>query len=270
MAVDQATKKRYNERIGKHKQQIAEFEKEIAAYKKAMSNQKKLKPFFHIGSIAILLQIIKLQIEMNAISEEMMNIKNNAFLDAARKNFYKIFTELASVVKDDIDEPLDFNREELDKIAPFNPRQRLNLYRHIRSEMEQLIRAYGPNTKWLWSFPELYAKSANLGKNLIDFREVQSKRDPREEFYYDRKEMVKLIIDDLFDASCRYRDKFEISTKATSDMLMAIKLLDAMRRVAIAVKDDAMANKAKAGIESYKARIESEKEQKEKKAQTKK
>jgi hypothetical protein len=37
MAVDQATKKLYNERIGQQKLQIAEYEKELAAYKKAMT-----------------------------------------------------------------------------------------------------------------------------------------------------------------------------------------------------------------------------------------
>jgi hypothetical protein len=262
MAVDQATKKLYNERIGQQKLQIAEYEKELAAYKKAMLSNKKLKPFFHLGNVAQLLQIVNLQMEMNEISEQMMQLKNNSFLDNARKNLYKIFSDLDAVVRGDIDEPLDFNREELDKIAPFTPRQRLNLYRHIRQAIDKLVQAYGPNTKWLWSFPELYAKSANLGKNLIDFREVQSKRDPREEFYYDRKEMVRMIIDDLLDASNRYRDKFEISTKATGDMIMAIKLLEGMRRVAVAVKDDAMAAKAKTGIEAYKARIEAEKEEK--------
>ena len=88
------------------------------------------------------------------------------------------------------------------------------------AQIFDLIQAYGQNTKWLWSFPELYAKSAVLGKNMIDFREVQSKRDPREEFFYDRKELVQMVKDDLLDASNRYRDKYEISTKATGDLIM--------------------------------------------------
>ncbi len=262
MAVDQATKKLYNERIGQQKLQIAEYEKELAAYKKAMTTNKKLKPFFHLGNISQLLQIVNLQMEMNEISEQMMQVKNNSFLDNARKNLYKIFSDLDSVVKGDVDESIDFNRDELDKIAPFSPKQRLNLYRHMRRAIDKLIQAYGQNTKWLWSFPELYAKSAVLGKNMIDFREVQSKRDPREEFFYDRKELVQMVKDDLLDASNRYRDKYEISTKATGDLIMAIKLLDGLRRVATVVKDDAMASKAKTGIESYKARIESEKDEK--------
>jgi hypothetical protein len=262
MAVDQATKKLYNERIGAHKLEISEHEKELSAYRKAITTNKKLKPFFHLGNISQQLQIVKLQMEMNEISEQMMQVKNNSFLDNARKNMYKIFADLDAAVKGDIDEAIDFNRESLDKIAPFTPRQRLNLYRHIRRAIDKLIQAYGPNTKWIWSFPELYSKSATLGKNMIDFREVQSKRDPREEFYHDRKELVQMIIDDLMDASNRYRDKFEISTKATGDMIMAIKLLEGLRRVAVVVKDDAMAAKAKTGIDSYKARIEAEKDDK--------
>jgi len=267
MAVDQATKKLYNERIGQHKSEISEHEKELAAYKKAMTANKKLKPFFHLGNIAQQLEIIRLQMEMNEISEQMMQVKNNSFLDNARKNLYKIFADLDAVVKGDVDEPVDFNRDELDKIAPFTPKQRLNLYRHVRRAIDKLVQAYGPNTKWIWSFPELYGKSANLGKNIIDFREVQSKRDPREEFFYDRKEMVQHVIEDLMDASNRYRDKYEISTKATGDLIMAIKLLEGLRRVAMIVKDDAMAAKAKTGVESYKARLE---EKEDKKAPAKK
>ncbi len=262
MAVDQATKKLYNERIGAHKTEISEHEKELSAYKKAMMSNKKLKPFFHLGNCAQNIEIIRLQMEMNEISEQMMQVKNNSFLDNARKNLYKIFADLDAAVKGDVDEPIDFNRDELDKIVPFTPKQRLNLYRHIRRAIEKLIAAYGPNTKWIWSFPELFAKSANLGKNLIDFREVQSKRDPREEFFYDRKEMVQHVVDDLMDASNRYRDKYEISTKATGDLIMAIKLLDGLRRVALVTKDDALAAKAKTGIDSYKARIEAEKDEK--------
>jgi len=262
MAIDAATKKLYNDRIAEHKTQIAEHEKELAAYKKAMMTNKKLKPFFHLGNIAEQLSIARLQMEMNEISEQIMQVKNNSFLDNARKLMYKIFADLDAIVKGDVDEAIDFNRYELDKIAPLTPKQRINLYRHLRLMITKLVQAYGPNTKWIWSFPELYAKSANLGKNLIDFREVQSKRDPREEFFYDRKEMVQLIIDDLMDASNRYRDKYEISTKATGDLIMAIKLLEGLRRVAVVVKDEAMAAKAKTGVDSYKARLEEKDEKK--------
>jgi hypothetical protein len=46
MAVDQATKKLYNERIGQQKLQIAEYEKELAAYKKAMTQQQEAEAVF--------------------------------------------------------------------------------------------------------------------------------------------------------------------------------------------------------------------------------
>lgn len=262
MAIDAATKKLYNDRIAEHRAEIQEHEKELSAYKKAVMTDKRLKPFFHLGNIAELLSIARLQIEMNEVSEQIMQVKNNSFLDNARKLMYKVFADLDAVVKGDVDEAIDFNRDELDKLTPFTPKQRLNLYRHLRLIINKLIQAYGPNTKWIWSFPELYAKSANLGKNMIDFREVQAKRDPREEFFYDRKEMVQLIVDDLMDASNRYRDKYEISTKATGDLIMAIKLLDGLRKVALVTKDEAMAAKAKTGIDSYKARLEEKDEKK--------
>ena len=262
MAIDSATKKLFNERIAEEKSKISEFEKEISALKKAIISNKKLKSFFHLGSAAQQIQIINLQIEMSNISEQMLQVKNNSYLDNARKIIYKVFAEIENVVRGEVDEPIDFNRDELDKIAPFTPKQRLNLYKHLRTLIERLIAAYGQNTKWIWSFPELYSKSAILGMNMVDFREVQAKRDPREEFFYDRKEMTEMLKEDLFDASNRYRDKFEISTKSTNDMVMAIRLLEALKRVAAATKDDAVGAKAKTGIDSYKARLEADKEEK--------
>ena len=63
-----------------------------------MTSNKKLKPFFHLGNISQQLQIVNLQMEMNEISEQMMQVKNNSFLDNARKNLYKIFADLDAVV----------------------------------------------------------------------------------------------------------------------------------------------------------------------------
>ena len=49
MAVDAETKKAYNNQIADQKKSISEIDKDLAAYKRAMAQNKKLKPFFHIG-----------------------------------------------------------------------------------------------------------------------------------------------------------------------------------------------------------------------------
>lgn len=266
MAVDTATKKEYSSQVADLKAKLSEIDKELAMYKKAMRDDKKLAPFFHIGSASQMLEQVHINIDMNDKSEEIMGVKNNSFLDNARKLIYKIFAELENVVTAEIDEPLDFNREKLDQIHPFTPKQRLNLYKHLKKTIQRLIDAYGPNTKWKWSFPEMWAKAAILTKNFIDFREIQAKRDPREPYYYDRQELMEAVKNDLFYASNEYRNKYELSTKSNNDLLYAIRLLEAIKRIASMFGDSEMVKKTKAGIDSYRSRIEESEDSKKKKA----
>ncbi len=266
MAVDQATKKKYNDQIAEQKKEISELEKDISIYRKQMQANKKLEPFYRLAIIARYLKQANLYIDMSNLSESMMNIKNNSYLDSARKLIYKIIVEAEDIFTAEIDEPLDHNREQLNAVKPFNPRQRLNLYKHIKKLIQRLINAYGQNTKWQWSFPELWSKSSVLLKNMTDFREVQSIRDPREIYYYDRQEMLELLKEDMFNASNHYRDKFELSTKSPNDIVHAIKLLEGLRRVASLTGDDELVKRCKAGIEAYRSRIETDEKNDPKKA----
>ncbi len=235
---------------------INELDKDIAAMKKAAGDNRKLAPFFNIGVVAKEIKQINYYIDMNNMSEQMMKIKNNNYLDTAKRLLTRVFIDLEPVVTMNLDAPLNHNRDELDRIKPFNPRQRLNFYKTVQRAIERMIRGYGENTKWKWSFPEYWGKLAIVGKNLIDFREIQSIRDPREEFFYDRQEMLKIVKEALFDASGQYRNKYEISSKSTNDLLYAMKLLEDLRRISSMTGDQELSKKCKSGIEAYKARLE--------------
>lgn len=266
MAVDTATKKQFNDKLKELKEKDSEFKKDIAAYQKAITQTPKLEPFFRFGVISKFIDQANLAIDMNDLSEQMMGVKNNSYLDNARKAVYKIYGELEKIVTNKIDEPLDFNREELDKIKPFNARKRLNLHKHLKKLIERLIRSYGENTKWRWSFPEIWSNLAVYTKNLTDFREIQAIRDPREEFYYDREELLGIVKEDLFSASNHFRDKYELSTKSNNDLLHAIRLLESLKRIGSLMGDEEVVKKTKSGIEAYKSRIEASEEDKKKPA----
>ncbi|MDH5720295.1 MAG: hypothetical protein OEZ13_06685 [Spirochaetia bacterium] len=266
MAVDAATKKEFNNNITEQKKNISEMDKDIAAYKKAMSQDKQLTPFFHLGMASKYIQQINLYLDMNALSERLMGVKNSTYLDTSKKLFSKIFTELEKVVTLGLDEPLNHNKEELMRLKPFNPKQRLNLCMHLKKSLDKLIQSYGENTKWKWSFPEFWGKLAVIAKNMLDYRELQAIRDPNETYYYDRQEMLKFIKEILLDASGHMRDKFELSTKSTVDLIFAIRLLEDLRRISSLTGDPELVKKSKSGIDSYQSRLESiEKDKKEKK-----
>jgi hypothetical protein len=264
MAVDALTKKEYNGKISEQKKILAEYDKDIAALKKSMAGNDKLAPFFHIGIASKILKQVDVYIDMNILSERMMGIKNNANLDTAKRMLNNLFLEMEKVVTLNLDMSLTHNKELIDQIRPFNPRMRLNFYKYVEKSIRRLISAYGENTKWKWSFPELWAKLAIIGKNIIDFREIQAKRDPREEFFYDRQEMLNIVKDALFSASAQYRDKFEISTKSSNDLVYAMKLLQDLRKIATMTGDVELGKKCKSGIDSYKTRIKAEEKSKEK------
>ena len=255
MAVDAAAKKMYNTQIADQKKILADLDKDMAAMKKGMTDNKKLEPYYYLGTVSRVLRQITLYIDMNTLSERIMKIKNNTYLDTAKRLVNRIFLDMEKVVTLNLDVSLNHNREQLDMIKQLDPRQRLNLYKHIKKTIERLIAAYGEGTKWKWSFPELWGKAAIIGKNLIDFREIQSKRDPREEFFYDRQELLNMVKTDLFDASNQYRNKFEISTKSSNDLVYAVRLLEDLRRIASMTGDTELSKKCKSGIDTYKARL---------------
>lgn len=262
MAVDAGTKKDYNAKISEQKKILAEYDKDIATLKKSMVANTKLAPFFHIGIASKILKQVDVYIDMNQLSERMMGIKNNANLDTAKRLLNNLFLEMEKVVTLNLDTSLTHNKEMIDQIKPFNARMKLNFYKYVEKSIRRLIAAYGDNTKWKWSFPELWAKLAIVGKNIMDFREIQAKRDPREEFYYDRQEMLNIVKDALFSASNQYRDKFEISTKSSNDLVYAMKLLQDLRKIATMTGDTELGKKCKSGIDSYKTRIKAEEKEK--------
>ncbi len=251
------------------KKEIAEIEKEISFYKKAMNEKKKMAPFYRMGIVVKKIIQAHLYMDIFAIQKEAGS-HNSSYMDEAKKRLSQVFAEMDKLVTMKIDEPLDFNREMLDALHPFNPKLKLNYYKHMQKAIERMILQYGENTKWKWSFPDFWSKLAVSGKNLIDFREIESIRDPREEFYYDRHELLNIVKEGLFDASGHYRNKYELSTKSKNDLVHAIHLLESLKRIALLTGDPDTIKKCKTGIDTYKARIESTDEEEEKAKKVKK
>lgn len=252
-----STKNQVGALIEPKKKEISEIEKEMSFYKKAMNEKKKLAPFYRLGIIVKKINQAHLFMDNYQISKDN-GVHNSSYMDEAKKRLSQVFSEIEKVVSLKIDEPLDFNREQLDAIKPFDPKKKLNFYKHMQKSIERMITLYGDNTKWKWSFPDFWSKLAVAGKNLIDFREIERIRDPREEFYYDRQEMLNLIKEGLFDASGHYRNKYELSTKSKNDLLHAVRLLESLKRIAMLTGDPETIKKCKSGIDTYKSRIETE------------
>ena len=237
--------------------------------KEAEQKKKKMlgiKGYINLELILLYIKYIYTLLNMNTVSVNMLKIKNERFLNDARKEFYRVLQLFEEIVGKDIDRMLKENEEYLAAINKLNPQQTLALVKELHVLLQKIMDALGESSKWKWSFVELQGRVAVITKNMINFSELQKYRDPRKAFYYERQDMLKLCKQSLSEAAKQYRNKYEISTKSTEDILKSIELLTALRRIHILFGESDEAEKLKNTIEALRLRLEAdEKEEEEKK-----
>ncbi|MGQ9843692.1 MAG: hypothetical protein ACUVRK_09010 [Spirochaetota bacterium] len=266
MPITKAEKAAYNDFIKGYKAKLDELTKQIKETEQKKKKMSNIKGYTSIELILLYTKYIYTLLNMNKASLDMLKIKNERFLNDARKEFYRILQLFEEIVGKDIDRPLKENEEYLQTIAKLNPSQILNLMKELHTLLQKIMDALGESSKWKWSFVELQSRVAVITKNLINFSDLQKYRDPRKEFYYERQEMLKLCKQSLSEAAKQYRNKYEISTKSSEDIMRSIELLTALRRVNILFGESEEAEKLKNTIEALRLRLEAdEKDEEEKK-----
>jgi hypothetical protein len=258
MAISKAQKVAYSDEVKDIKKEVDHYTKllnEIASKKKKNEN---LAGYYNIESVMYHLKIINYYFKMNDLSVEMLGIKNNKFLDTARSDFSKILAIMIETVGKDIDRSLKENDDYLEKISRINPKQILDLLRNLDQCMLGLKNRYGEDSKWKWSFVELQAKMAVIIKNITPFSDIAKLRDPRVEFFYERRDLMQYCKDSLTESAKQYRGKYEMAGKARDDLKKSIEYLSALRKIHLLFKEEADAAKLKTTIDAAKQALESE------------
>lgn len=201
---------------------------------------------------------MRLFFKMNDLSLDMLGIKNETFLNNARKEFYKILQMLEETVGDDVDRSLRENDEYIQKIERFDPAQTLSLMERIHDMFQLLKMKVGEGSKWKWSFVELQGRVSVITKNITNFSDVAKYRDPRVEFYRERLNLMQLCKDTLAESAKQYRTKYELSGRARDDMKKSIELLAALRKIHVLFGEDDEATKLKNTIDAAKQTLEAE------------
>ena len=258
MPITKAQKVAYSDEIKDIKKEVDHYTKllnDIAAKKKKNAN---LAGYYNIESVMYILKILNYYFKMNDLSVEMLGIKNNKYLDTARSDFSKILALMIETVGKDLDRSLKDNDEYLEKISRINPKQILGILRDIDKAMLGLKNRYGEDSKWKWSFVELQAKMAVVIKNITPFSDIARYRDPRVDFFYDRRDLMQLCKDNLTEAAKQYRGKYEVAGKARDDIKNSIEFLSALRKIHVLFKEEAESAKLKTTIDAAKQALESE------------
>ncbi len=232
MAVSPEAKKEYTKRIQQFKKgiensdaQIKELEREIHKSESAPA------ALLRIQQAHLHLSVISYFLTMSDISMQLIGIKNEGFLDQGRKRMYVVIAVLENIVGKYIDVPLNENQEQLKDIESLSDADRLRLIQKIGYSVQAIEDKFGASSKWKWSFVDLYASVIRLMKNMVDYKAVQSKMDPRIEGYNERALLLKYTKEGLRSAANRLREKYEIVSHEPSVMKEAIHFLGALYRI---------------------------------------
>jgi hypothetical protein len=238
-AIDLAVEKE------KKLKEVAESDTSASAYQKlALSDDN--------------LNLVANYLLMNSLSLTFLGVKNEAYLNEARKCIYKTIIFLEDIVSPAIDVPFSDYEAGLATIEAFSDDNRYSLIRKIGFSIDALEDGYGDNSKWKWSFVELESRYAVVTKNLLNLKTLITGMDPRVEGYSARLSHLSLVKDLLQQAADRYREKYELSTMRIDDIKLAIHLLGALRRLHMVLGESEQADVVKKKIEIWKSKMEND------------
>lgn len=204
------------------------------------------------------LNIASYYLLQNALSVSLLGVKNEAFLNDARKSCYQAVIYLEEVVSNYVDAPFSDYSELLEKIDGFSDEKRYALARKIGFTIQSVEDAFGRNSKWRWSFVELEGRYTTVAKNLVNFKTFVAGMDPSVEGYQSRMGHLDLIQGLLLQSADRYREKYELSTLRIDDFKHAIAFLSALRRIHIILGEADKAEEIKKKAEVWKLKMESD------------
>ncbi len=193
---------------------------------------------------------------LNSLSTALLGIKNDNFLNEARKASYRAIIYMESVVTDMIDIPFSELSESQKSISGYDDKKRYEIVKKLGFTIDSIEKAFGDNSKWKWSFVELEGRFATVAKNLIDFKTLIKGMDPTLDGYETRMYHLNMVKELLHSAATRYREKYELNTFRIDDFKLAISYLSSLRRLHIYLGETADAEKTKKNIDSWKIKME--------------
>jgi hypothetical protein len=204
------------------------------------------------------LNIVATYLLMSSLSLSFLGVKNEAFLNEARKCIYKTIIYLEEIVSAYVDAPFSDYEQGLESIASYSDENRYSLVRKMGFTIDSLEEGYGDNSKWKWSFVELEGRFAAVAKNMLNLKTLIAGMDPRVEGYSARIAHLAMARELLQQAADRYREKYELSTLRIDDIKAAINYLSAVRRLHIVLGESDHADVVKKKSDIWRSKMEND------------
>ncbi len=198
--------------------------------------------------------------QINNLSVELIDTKNNDALNDARKIIYKSIIYLEDIVTPTIDVPYPEIEDKVEKIANIDIEKRWYLVRKMGLTIQLLEDAFGDNSKWKMSFIEIRGRAAVVAKNILDWKQAGKVYFDSSLPHYDTTVYyIRMLRKLLSQVAVQYRDKYELSSRRIDDMKSAIRFVLAERRICILIADKEDAEKLKSNAQVWKDKLDADK-----------
>ncbi|MCH5289191.1 MAG: hypothetical protein J1E32_04675 [Treponema sp.] len=197
--------------------------------------------------------------QINNLSVELINTKNNDALNDARKIIYKSIIYLEEIVTPAVDVAYNEISDKVDQIADITVEKRFYLVRKLGLTIQLLEDAFGENSKWKLSFIEIHGRAAVVAKNLLDWKQAcKVYFDSSLPEFDETMRYIRLVRQMLDLSSTQYRDKYELSSRRMDDLRRAIQFVLAERRICMALSETEDADKLKSKAQVWKDKLDAE------------
>ncbi len=264
-------KKRYTERIKEYKQAVDQFESRAKAMERTLHDAPKLSssPDAVLDPEALqqanltrfalageYLNQVSYYNLMSALSLSLLGVKNEGYLNEARKCCYKSIISMEEIVSSHVDAPFSDYEPGVESLQELPDAVKFGYLRKLGFAIDSVVEGFGTNSKWKWSFVELEGRYAAVAKNLLNLKTFLVQFDPRVEGYSERLAHVNLAKRLLQQSADRYREKYELSTLRLDDIKQSILFLSALRRLHVLLAEADEAEVVKKKIDIWKAKME--------------
>ena len=195
---------------------------------------------------------------MNELSLSLLGIKNEGYLNDARKCCYRCIINMEEIVSPYVDAAFSDYEQGVESLREVSDQDRYDFLRKLGFAIDSVVEGFGANSKWKWSFVELGGRYAVIAKNLLNLKSFISRLDPRIEGYSERLAHMQLAKRLLQQAADRYREKYELSTMRLDDIKQAVLFLSALRRLHTLLGEIEEAEVVKKKMEIWKAKMEAD------------
>jgi hypothetical protein len=266
--ISAEARKRYADRIREYKLAVDQIENRVRELEKSLqglpkfplegadpqaAQQAGLARFRLAGEC---LNQVSYYCLMNALSLSLLLVRNEGFLNEARKCCYKSIISLEQTVSPLVDAAFSEYEAGVESLEQISDAAKNSYLRKLGFAIDSVAEGYGANTKWKWSFVELEGRYAVVAKNLLNLKTFLGQQDPRVEGYGERQAHMALVRRLLQQSADRYREKYELSTQRLDDIKQATLFLSALRRLAALLGEVEEAEVMRRKIDIWKAKME--------------